>query len=405
MFSKLKTILKRQIERFEQFTLDVIYERRHSWGVKIYSGLLVVLSWLFSLLVQLRLFLYKKKILRKQYLGCLVVVVGNLTVGGTGKTPVVEKFARTLTARGRKVAILSRGYKSKNEPMLKKCWRLLSHQEAPPPKIVSDGKTIFLDSEFGGDEPYMLAKNLPGVQVIVDKNRIKAGAFAIKKYGVDTLILDDGLQYLSLKEQLNLLLIDKENPFGNEYLLPRGFLREPIKHLKRASYIFLTKSNGMPNPNLEKLIRTYNPNVEIIECEHSHKYLQEVSGTKRLDLSFLRGKRIAVFSGIAVPESFEASLQRFGSKIVYNQRFVDHHRYTKEEILHLCRKAQQAGLDMIVTTEKDAVRLGKNFQTDVPIYYMRLEIEILGEDKDFNEVVSRVCFSPRSHRVHNINKK
>src|SRR4051812_25842973 len=258
--------LKRQITSLELYTVDVIYGRRAGAGPAIYGAVLQVFSWLFNGIAQSRLWLYQRRIFHDQPLGCLVVVVGNLTVGGTGKTPVVEKFARALHDRGRRVAILSRGYKSKAPPRWKKAWWAITHRAEPPPRIVSDGQRVLLDSEQAGDEPYMLARNLPGIIVLVDKNRVKAGAFAIKKFGCDTLVLDDGFQYLPLKGRLNLLLVDKTNPFGNGHLLPRGILREPIKHLKRASYVFLTKSNGQRDPELEALIAEHNPGVDIIEC-------------------------------------------------------------------------------------------------------------------------------------------
>lgn len=219
--------LKKKFQAFELYTVDVVLGRRADTGATVYGALLQALSWLFNGIVQLRLWLYRHRILHDQPLGCLVVVVGNLTVGGTGKTPVVEKFARALRDRGRKVAILSRGYKSKAPPFWKKWWYWLSHTEEPPPRIVSDGQSVLLDSEQAGDEPYMLARNLPGVVVLVDKNRVKAGAYAIKRFGCDTLILDDGFQYLPLKGRLNLLLVDKTNPFGNGHLLPRGILHVP----------------------------------------------------------------------------------------------------------------------------------------------------------------------------------
>jgi tetraacyldisaccharide 4'-kinase len=177
--------LKRKFQSFELYTIDVVLGRRADTAAIIYGMFLKAASWLFSLGVQIRLWLYRNRILRDHPLGCLVVVVGNLTVGGTGKTPVVEKFARALQDRGRKVAILSRGYKSKSAPFWKKAWYAITHTEEPPPKVVSDGKTVLLDSEEAGDEPYMLARNLTGVVVLVDKNRVKAGAYAIKKFGCD----------------------------------------------------------------------------------------------------------------------------------------------------------------------------------------------------------------------------
>src|SRR4029078_7507236 len=176
--------------------------------------------------------------------------------------------------RGRRVAILSRGYKSKTAPFWVKAWSALAHTEEPPPRIVSDGENVLLNSEEAGDEPYMLARNLPGVIVLVDKNRVKAGEFAIKKCGGEPLVLDEVFQYFPLKGRLNLCLVDKTNPFGNGHLLPRGILREPIKHLKRASYIFLTKSNSHRDPELERITAEHNPGADVIECAHRPQYLQ-----------------------------------------------------------------------------------------------------------------------------------
>lgn len=392
MLKSVKETVKGGLEDFEKFTVDVIYSQREGRYVYLYKCLLMGMSKIFSLLVQIRLLLYKNRILHDQHLGCLVVVVGNLTVGGTGKTPVVEIFARHLAERGRTVAILSRGYKSKNEPVFKKWWRMLSHGEPPPPKIVSDGQKVILDSEMAGDEPYMLAKNLPGVLVLVDKNRVKAGIYAIKNFGADTLILDDGFQYLALKEQLNLLLIDKTNPFGNHHLFPRGILREPVKHIKRATYVFVTKSDGEKDKELESIIQQHKPGTEIIECAHRPHYLQKVNGEERLELSALDGKSVAALSGIADPKSFEAFLSDNGAKISFKQRFLDHHRFSSRELKLFFDRAFEDKLDMVVTTEKDAVRIPHNYITQVPFYYLRLKIEILSGVSNFEEAVSRICF-------------
>ena len=375
MFRQLREKLIQKADAFAQFTVDVIYDRRQGKAAEWYAVFLNLLSYIYSFAVRLRLYLYKHRIFRNKPLGCLVVVVGNLTVGGTGKTPIVEKFARTLTERGRKVAILSRGYKSKREPLIKKFWRKLTHGEEAPPKIVSDGKKVLLDSEVAGDEPYMLAKNLPGVVVLCDKNRVKAGSFAIRRYGCDTLILDDGFQYLPLKGRLNLLLVDKTNPFGNQHLLPRGILREPIRHLSRANYIFLTKSDGGRDDALLELIREHNPKAEIIECAHQPQFLQSIESGERLPLTILKGAKVAAF----------------GAEICYNRRFLDHHRFMRSEIRHIYNKAFKAGLDMIVTTEKDAVRLFQDIKSKLPIYFLRLEIDILSGEEDFEAATARIC--------------
>jgi len=392
MLTRWKDDLRRRGDAFARFTADVIYDRRHGRAAAVYGIALHGLSYLFSGIVQARHYLYRQRILRNRPLGCLVVVVGNLTVGGTGKTPVVEKFARTLRDRGRKVAILSRGYKSKKEPLAKKLWRQITHGEAAPPKVVSDGERVLRDSEDAGDEPFMLAQNLPGVVVVVDKDRVKAGSYAIQRFGCDTLILDDGFQYLPLKGRLNLLLVDTTNPFGNQHMLPRGILREPIKHVSRANYIFLTKSDGGHDPSLLEIIREHNRGAEIIECAHRPRFLQRVGASERLPLERLRGARVAAFSAIASPESFEGMLRARGAEIRYSQRFLDHHRFTAGEIDRFFEQAGRPGLDLIVTTEKDAVRLPPSIDPPIPLYYLRLEIEILSGEGDFREAASRICF-------------
>jgi tetraacyldisaccharide 4'-kinase len=385
--------LKSRLEEFEQFAVDVMLDRRHGKRAAALRGFLFTASKLFSLVVQLRLWLYRERVLHDHHLGCLVVVVGNLTVGGTGKTPVVEKFARSLAERGRKVAILSRGYKSRKEPLWRRWWRtVVTGGRPPPPKVVSDGTRVLLDSATAGDEPYMLARNLPGVVVLVDPNRVNSGAHAIREFGCDTLVLDDGFQYLALKGRMNLLLVDRTNPFGNGQLLPRGILREPIKHIRRASYVFVTKSDGTPDPELEAVIRRHKPDVEIIECAHRPQYLQPVDGGERRPLACLRGARIGAFSGIATPESFESFLRGYGANLAYVRRFMDHHRFTVEELGDIGREAGRARVDFIVTTEKDAVRLPAGWAWPLPVYYLRLEIEILSGVRDFEEAVSRICF-------------
>lgn len=380
------------MRRFERFGVDVVYDRRQDRLARWFGGILWLLSWIFEGLVRTRLYLYHNRFLRNQPLGCLVVVVGNLTVGGTGKTPVVEKFARSLAERGRRVAILSRGYKRERAPLLKRLHRRWIARVENPPKVVSDGKQVFLGAREGGDEPYMLARNLPGVAVLVDKDRVKAGEYAIRHLEVDTLLLDDGLQYLPLKGSMNLVLVDKTNPFGNRRVLPRGILREPIEHIRRASYVFLTKSRGGPSDEIEALIRRHNPEVEIIECSHQPKKLQDLSRQRELPLSALKGSKVASFSGIAVPEGFEAFLRQEGAEIRYNKRFLDHHWFSEADLAEINAEAVKAGAEFLITTEKDAARLETDSMFDLPLYFLRLEIEIIRGVNDFDEAVSRVCF-------------
>ena len=389
--------MKESLEELEQFAIDVILNRRKGFRASAIRILLSLMSILYRNLVSFRLWLYKVRIKREHNLGCLVVSIGNLTVGGTGKTPIVEKFAKALTAGGRRVAILSRGYKSV-KPSLKD--KIKSKMQGnpisqEPPRVVSDGKEVFLDSETAGDEPYMLATNLDGVAIVVDKDRVKAGLHAIKEFDVDTLLLDDGLQYLRLRHRLDIVLIDKYSPFGNEKLLPRGTLREPPENLKRASYIFITKCDGSSNEELIKRIRKYNRTAEIIECAHQPKYLENIETNERLPLEHLKGKDIGTISGIAVPESFEDGIKNLGAKIELTRRYTDHHRYRKREVQKFIDQCLNRDLDMIVTTEKDYVRFPEiQAIEDMPVYFLRVEIGILNNEETFEDCINRIC-SPR----------
>lgn len=398
MLRRLRRRLYRKWEAFESFVEAVIYDRDRSPSARVFGFFLQALSYLFGGVARLRLYLYRNRIILKDKpLGCLVVVVGNLTVGGTGKTPVVERFSRALTERGRKVAILSRGYKSRKEPPLRRFWRWLTYTEAPPPKVVSDGEKVLLDSSSAGDEPFMLARNLPGVVVLVDKDRVKAGAYAIRKFGVDTLILDDGFQYLPLKGRLNLLLVDQTNPFGNGRLLPRGILREPVSHLSRASYVFLTKSEKEPPGDLLDLIRKHNPLAQVIRCVHRSREVVEVNGDDKREMGFLREKAVGVFCAIASPRGFEQLVDKISGDLRYRRRFLDHHRYTRGELDRLFKRARHAGAELMLTTEKDAVRIPADYEPILPLYYLRMEIDILDGFADFEAAVSEICF-PRGLR-------
>ena len=243
-------MVQNRLERTENFLVSLIREPtprlRYRRRERLRLAWLRHLSHIYRSVVQLRLFLYRKGIFRHHALGCQVISVGNVTVGGTGKTPVVEVLSRELVKQGRRVAILSRGYKSQKLPFKERFMNTLFRRDGKrPPRIVSDGERLLLNSAMSGDEPYMLATNLPEVAVLVDKNRVKSGRYAINRLGCDTLILDDGFQYLAMQHRLDIVLIDRTNPFGNGHVLPRGILREPIRNIARASFIFLTKSLGM----------------------------------------------------------------------------------------------------------------------------------------------------------------
>ena len=321
--------MRRWIEGLETFAIDVIFGRRYGKRAGILRWFLFGLSGIYRVIVQVRLALYRHRIFRNHSPGCLVISVGNLTVGGTGKTPVVEMLARALQEGGRKVAILSRGYKSVPRPFfLRLMDKLTKNKSVFVPRVVSDGRSLLLDSRTAGDEPFMLANNLRGVVVLVDRDRVKSATYAVKEFDVDTLILDDGLQYVRMRHGLEIVLVDRQAPFGNEYLLPRGTLREPPGNLCRATHIFLTKCDGSDNTELIARIRRYNRTADIIECSHRPKHLRNFVTGETKPLDFLRGLRVGSLSGIAVPESFENALRELGAELEITKSYADHHRYT-----------------------------------------------------------------------------
>ncbi len=380
-------------ERLEHFLLRLIQlpgaDRGHTRDIRLLLGLLKQFSLMFRAVVQTRLFLYDVGILPRFHLGCQIISVGNMTVGGTGKTPVVEIFARELTAAGRKVAILSRGYRKKEKPLIQ---RLLLGDQISPPRVVSDGKRILLDSEMSGDEPFMLASNLPGVVVLVDKDRVKSARYAVKHFGCDMLILDDGFQYQRLKHRHEVVLVDHTNPFSNGHLLPRGVLREPPRNIRRANFIFITKSDGRSD-GLRRQLGQLNPAAEITECRHRPCFFKNAETGARLEIEAIAGRQVVVLSGIAAPLGFEQSIRGMGARVLACERFVDHHRYRQQEILEVINHAEEIGADAILTTEKDAVRLPRMENPKVPIFYLRMDIQIIQGHDTFKECVARICFA------------
>ncbi len=382
-------------ENIEQYFIEVIRERRHDPMDMLMRGVLFLFSRVYKRIVQSRLWLYDNRIVRNRAIGCLVVSIGNLSCGGTGKTPVVEVFAKTLSQKGRKVAVLSRGYRSRDRSLLAKIrQRFSSKRREVPPRVVSDGSKLLLDSVRAGDEPFMLASNLKNVVVLVDKDRVKAGLYAIDEFQTDTLILDDGFQYLNLKAHINILLVDSTSPFDNHHVLPLGLLREPVEHIGRADYIFLTKSDGSHKlVHLKNFLRRHNRRAEIIECCHKPVHLEDVYDRgRRQPLELLKGKRIASVSGIACPSSFDEFLLRLGGKLVHKSHFADHHRYRQQEMIDFVNEAKDKGAELILTTEKDAVRMPRLDRRDLPILFLRVEIDILSGKESFDQCITRICF-------------
>ncbi len=380
------------LEQLEQFAIEVILERHKGLSARLLLIFLHLLSFVYCRIVRLRWWLYDRRLVRWHSVGCLTISVGNLTVGGTGKTPIVEQFARSLTQAGRKVAILSRGYKSLPKPFLQRVVeRLTSPSTHNPPRVVSDGRSLLLDSGRSGDEPFMLASNLRDVVVLVNKDRVKSALYAIENFNADTLLLDDGYQYLPLKERLNIALVDRQAPFGNEYLLPRGTLREPHDHLKRADVVFITKCDGSDISELKAKIRKYNKHAEMLECAHHPLYLQDLYTGEQKPLDYLMDREVGALAGIAVPESFEGGLKQLGAKIIYSRHYADHHRFNDQEVLNAINRTRTRGGHALITTEKDAVRLPRVNRHDLPVYFLRVEIRLLSAKESFHDCILRIC--------------
>ena len=237
----------------------------------------------------------------------------------------------------------------------------------------------------------MLARNLDGVAVIVDKDRVKGARFAIRELKSETLLLDDGMQYLDLAHSLDIVLIDSRSPFGTGALLPRGTLREPPKNLRRANYILITKCDGSSNAELIGRIQKHNPVAKIIECAHEPIHLENIYTREQMPLDFLEGKWVGAISAIAVPENFEKSLEKLGARVEVKRRFSDHHRFNRRDVDNFMQRCVERDMELIVTTEKDAVRFPRPTEIYVPIWFLRIEVRILSGQGCWDEMVENIC--------------
>lgn len=383
--------MKSRMDEFAEWGTEVVFGRVRGFRAWLMKCALRFASFFFYFLIKGRLLLFQRRLKTVHYLGTFVVSVGNITAGGTGKTPVVELLSRTLAQRGRKCAILTRGYKSAplDEPQE---WKDVHGKPVHNlPKIASDGVTRYLGPLYAGDEPFMLARNLDGVAVLVDKDRVKSGIFAIEQLGRNTLILDDGMQYLKLKHEIDIVLVDCGFPFGTGALLPRGTMREPRSSLARASYIILTKSGGKPQGELISTIRKYNRTADIIVTNHGPSYLENIFTGERQPLSFLKDKYVACMSGIARPESFEGLVEELGAHVEIRRRYPDHYWFDQADLEVFVERCADRAMDLIVTTEKDAVRFLKPGEMEVPIYFLRIQIDIEQGQEYWDRMIDRIC--------------
>jgi len=306
---------------------------------------LIPLASLYGLVMRARSAFYAHGLLPQQALSCRVISIGNLTVGGTGKTPVVIALATALRDRGRRVGVVSRGYKRRNADSLVE---------------VSDGQVLRGRPRETGDEPFLIAQRCPGVPVAVGADRPRVGRHLIDRYGVDTLILDDGYQHLALQRDVNILVLDAGAPFGNGYLLPRGRLREPLASIARASAVLVTRASQTGYlDEIKSVVHAEAPAVSIWVTDFAPSAVTRVGGSATMEPSVLKGERVLALSGIGHPDSFRRLLVATGSIVVDHCVFPDHHAYSREDVQRVRRAAERLGVDRIVTTEKDAVKLAE----------------------------------------------
>ena len=314
---------------------------------------LLLLSFAYGALIRGLIFFYSFR-LRK--LSCKVISIGNITVGGTGKTSLVEFVARLLRGKGHKVAILSRGYKKLEASM--------------------------------GDEPFMLLKNLGDIPVIVDKDRVRGAQRALEEYGADTVILDDGMQQWRIKKDLEVVTVSAAQWFGNRHMLPRGILREPLSSLKRADIFVLTKTNLANNINdVKSSLNKFNPGALVSESVHEAAGLYDINEPgKLLSLSQLKGKSAVLFSGIGDPYSFTKLISGSGIKVGLDLRFADHHNYSVEDLSGIIGRCIEKKSEVIITTEKDASRLSDEKLAIFKghrLLVLRIELKIIKNEEKF----------------------
>jgi len=338
------------------------------WSGKESDHLLPILlsgcSQVYSLVLSLRNFCFKTGFFKTRRVDCKVISIGNITVGGTGKTPMAITVTKILKETGFRPAVLSRGYGGKSTRKI---------------NIVSDGKTIFCNPDEVGDEPCLLAGILEDVPVLTNPDRYAAGNLAIEKLGVNVIVLDDGFQHRSLHRDINIALLDAVRPFGNGFLIPRGPLREKPVSLERADLIILTRSDSNSAAS-ETMLKKQFPAKKIMRAQHEPECIVDHSTGEIYPVSFISGKRVAAFCGIAAPGSFRSLIEKLGGKVVFFEDFPDHHRYTLADIDYLIGKSRDNSPDIILTTDKDRIKLGN---ADFPgIFTLRIKMTI--DDPEFS---------------------
>jgi len=350
------------------------------------KSLLFILSLFYGGLAKFRTKAYDRGIIKSKKLPCKVISIGNITVGGTGKTPMTIYVAELVQKLGYVVAVISRGYKGELEKT---------------GGIVSNGKTVLMGPEKAGDEPFMLAGRLRNIPVIVGKNRFEAGMQAVKKFNPDVIVLDDAFQHLKLKREINLMLLDAKRPFGNSHLLPRGILREPLTSLSRSDAFILTRSDCESEIEVKKTLAelkgfiqgkpTFNtshvPYVYIVE-KGKHVPFKSISRNSFLyDFNFLRDRRVFAFAGIARNYDFLHTVKSFKCDITKFLGFKDHHKYSDGDLAKILCLAIEANVEFLITTEKDYARIADRTIWPIDLFVIGIEISFIDDSKAFADLI------------------
>ena len=327
----------------------------------------------YSLVMLLRAFLYRKNILLKsQRLSVPVISIGNLTLGGSGKTPMVRYVTRLLLKMGLHPAIVSRGYGGKAEGKV---------------NIVSDGARTLLAPEMAGDEPFMLAETLPGIPVLTGPERVRVARHAILEFGVNRIVMDDGFQHLAVSRDLDLVLFSARTLLGNGRVFPGGPLREPLSALGRAHAFVVTgvdSGNRAAVENFQRRLQGAFPGKPVFVGEYLPSEIWHSSPDKACTLAEARRLPVFAFAGIANPDSFHQTLRQAGFSLVGFKEFRDHHAYTAKDVSALVKTALAHGAQALITTEKDFVKL-RPFWGEFPLLALTIELRI---DQGFDQFIA-----------------
>ena len=351
----------------KEYYLSILSGQQRGFIAAIVKSTLSAFTLPYLAVLNTRNALYRNNIVKSTRLPVKVISVGNITTGGTGKTPLVEFSVKYLGEIGRKVAVLSRGY--------------------------GGGGPSQKGNEMINDECLALIENLQDVPVLAGRDRVRNGEKAINDFGVDCVVLDDGFQHLRMKRDLDVVVIDALNPFGGENLIPRGSLREPLQNLGRADLFIIShcdQGNEQAIRSIYTKLDQINHSAPVCESIHRPVHFDNIVDGSILELEWLKGKRVYALSAIGNPESFSYTLKRLGADLIKHKIFQDHHVYTKEEIDDVVSDAQSLGADAIVVTQKDIVKIRKMNIKDANILSLKIEIEITRGVDLYKAAIDRV---------------